>query len=111
MVFFRTSSGTPAQTVKVTISTAGSQTWVVLPEGCTSLDPPDCTTSRGGEFYTNRSSTWRKNNVTSNGIFSLGLESNLGFIGNMANSVTIRSDWAGKAAADPLSTNRFWQEL
>lgn len=32
--------GTPAQTVKVMISTAGSQTWVVLPDGCTSLDPP-----------------------------------------------------------------------
>lgn len=33
-------------------------------------------------FYANQSSTWRKNNVTSNGMFSLGLESNLGFIGN-----------------------------
>lgn len=89
--------GTPAQTVKVMISTAGSQTWVVLPEGCTSLDPPDCLTSRGGEFYTNRSSTWRKNNVTSNGIFSLGLESNLGSIGNNGKFGydTVRLGWQG----------------
>lgn len=89
--------GTPAQTVKVMISTAGSQTWVVLPEDCTSLDPPDCLTSRGGEFYTNRSSTWRKNNVTSNGIFSLGLESNLGSIGNNGKFGydTVRLGWQG----------------
>lgn len=89
--------GTPAQTVKVMISTAGSQTWVVLPEGCTSLDPPDCLTSRGGEFYTNRSSTWRKNNMTSNGIFSLGLESNLGSIGNNGKFGydTVRLGWQG----------------
>lgn len=89
--------GTPAQTVKVMISTAGSQTWVVLPDGCTSLDPPDCITSRGGVFYANQSSTWRKNNVTSNGMFSLGLESNLGFIGNNGQFGydTVRLGWQG----------------
>lgn len=89
--------GTPEQTVKVMISTAGSQTWVVLPEGCTSLDPPDCTTSRGGEFYANRSSTWRKNNATSSAIFSLGLESNLGYIGNNGQFGydTVRLGWQG----------------
>lgn len=66
--------GTAAQTVKIIISTAGPQTRVVLPDSCTSLDPPDCTTSRGCEFYANRSGSWRKNNATCNGISSLGLD-------------------------------------
>lgn len=74
--------GTPAQNVKVLISTAGYQTWAVLPQGCTSSDPPTCGISRGGEFRANESTTWVANNVTSKGIFSLGLELNLGYAGN-----------------------------
>lgn len=74
--------GTPAQNVKTLISTAGYQTWAVLPQGCTSSDPPTCGISRGGEFRPNKSTTWVANNVTSKGIFSLGLELNLGYAGN-----------------------------
>lgn len=74
--------GTPAQNVKTLISTAGYQTWAVLPQGCTSSDPPTCSVSRGGEFRPNESTTWLANNVTSKGIFSLGLELNLGYAGN-----------------------------
>lgn len=74
--------GTPAQDVKVLISTAGYQTWVVLTEGCISSDPPTCAISRGGTFHPNESSTWVANNVTLKGLFSLGLESNLGYSGN-----------------------------
>lgn len=74
--------GTPAQNVKTLISTAGYQTWAVLPQGCTSSDPPTCGISRGGEFRPNESTTWVANNVTSKGIFSLGLELNLGYAGN-----------------------------
>lgn len=74
--------GTPAQNVKTLISTAGYQTWAVLPQGCTSSDPPTCSISRGGEFRPNESTTWLANNVTSKGIFSLGLELNLGYAGN-----------------------------
>jgi hypothetical protein len=74
--------GTPAQDVKVFISTASTQTWVVVPQGCTSSDPPNCGQLRGGEFVVNQSSTWVPNlaNISSN-IYYLGLESNLGYQG------------------------------
>lgn len=74
--------GNPVQNVKVMISTAGYQTWVVLNEGCVLSDPSTCATSRGGIFHPNESTTWMANNVTSKGLFSLGLELNLGYTGN-----------------------------
>jgi hypothetical protein len=49
--------GTPPQDVKVFISTAGTQTWVVVPEGGGSSDPSNCPALRGGEFALNQSST------------------------------------------------------
>lgn len=98
--FFVIRVGTPAQDVKVLISTAGYQTWVVLPQGCTSSDPPTCGVSRGGEFRLNESSTWVTNNVTSKGIFSLGLELNLGYSGNNGQYGydTIALGWEGSGA-------------
>lgn len=74
--------GTPAQDVKVFVSTAGFQTWVVLPQGCTASDPADCSTLRGGEFLTNQSTTWALRNGSVNGFFELGIEKNLGYTGN-----------------------------
>ena len=74
--------GSPAQDVKVLISTASHQTWVVLPQGCTSSDPPTCGISRGREFHPNESTSWTANNATSNDLFALGLELNLGYTGN-----------------------------
>lgn len=74
--------GTPAQTVKVLISTACYQTWVVLPQGCTPTDPSNCESSRGEIFHPDQSGTWAKNNLTANGTFSFGLESNLGYSSN-----------------------------
>ena len=74
--------GTPAQDVKVFISTAGYQTLAVVPEGCTPADPPDCDSLRGGDFIPSQSSTWRQNNKTVNGTFTLALEKNLGYTGN-----------------------------
>lgn len=74
--------GTPVQDVKIFISTAATQTWVVVPEGCTSSDPPNCSMLRGGEFHLNQSTSWVQNiaNVSSN-IYYLGLESTLGYEG------------------------------
>ena len=66
--------GTPVQTVKVLISTANDQTWVVLPQGCTPKDPSNCEISRGGFFHSEQSHSWIQN-----GTFSFGLESNLGY--------------------------------
>ena len=79
---FTVQVGTPPQDVKVLISTASYQTLVVVPEGCTSSDPPNCASSRGGEFVSSLSSTWQINNITANGTFSLELEGNLGYSGN-----------------------------
>lgn len=71
--------GTPAQDVNVLRSTAGYQTWAVVLEGCTPSDPPSCAILQGGEFLTNRSTTWTRNNVTTNGTFTLGLELNFDY--------------------------------
>lgn len=68
--------GTPPQDVRVLISTAGTATWVVVPEGCTSDGPSNCDGLRGQEFNVNKSSTWRFNNY-----YELLLESNLGYTG------------------------------
>ena len=74
--------GSPAQDVKVLISTAGFQTWAVLPQGCIASDPPACATLRGGQFVPSQSSTWNYSNASMNGTFTLGLETNLGYSGN-----------------------------
>lgn len=79
---FNLQLGTPAQDVTVLVSTAGYQTWAVVPAGCTSSDPRNCEATRGGFFQPNQSTTWKPNNVTSKGIFTLDLEKNLGYIGN-----------------------------
>lgn len=88
--------GTPPQTVKVLISTASDQTWVVLPQGCTSRDPSNCNTSRGGFFEPNQSHTWVPNNLSTDGIFSSGLESNLGYFSNAQYGYdTVTLGWQG----------------
>ena len=74
--------GSPAQDVKVLVSTAGFQTWAVVPQGCIASDPPACATLRGGQFVPSQSSTWNYNNASVNGTFTLGLETNLGYSGN-----------------------------
>lgn len=74
--------GTPPQNVKVMVSTAATQTWVVLPQGCTVLDPANCAKSRGSVFMPNSSSTWSPNLASPNGLFNLGLEEDLGIYGN-----------------------------
>lgn len=88
--------GTPPQTVKVLISTASDQTWVVLPQGCTSRDPSNCETSRGGVFRPDQSDTWVQNNLSTSGTFSFGLESNLGYFSNAQYGYdTVTLGWQG----------------
>ena len=71
--------GNPEQSVRVLISTADDNTKVIDPGGC----PPGtqgitpsltCSRSRGELFNASLSSTW-----LSKGIYSLGLENNLGY--------------------------------
>ncbi|PVH88812.1 acid protease, partial [Cadophora sp. DSE1049] len=79
--------GTPAQTFRVLISTAGQETWVPLVDGCADFDPVNCGALRGvqdfqnapsGGFRTNLSSTWELINL-----YKLALEDHLdGYTGN-----------------------------
>lgn len=67
--------GTPAQNVRVLISTAATNTWVVAdPEGCEGFALPNCADTRGALFSPNKSSTW-----VDNGPFGLLVEQNLGY--------------------------------
>jgi hypothetical protein len=77
--------GTPEQNFRVLISTAGSETWVPVPEGCRN-DYPNCGQLRGvapfnnaqsNGFQTNLSTTWE-----SIGLYTLDLESKLNYTGN-----------------------------
>lgn len=69
--------GTPAQDVRVLISSASQATWVVIPEGCGKRDPTSCSDDRGALFNYNQSSTWAQN-----GLYEIWNEQNLGLSGN-----------------------------
>ena len=68
--------GEPAQTVRVMISTASQQQWVIDPRGCSASDTV-CAESRGDTFSYNSSSTWDMI-----GLYKLWIEENLGRFGN-----------------------------
>ncbi|TVY55363.1 hypothetical protein LCER1_G005644 [Lachnellula cervina] len=64
----------------------GQETWVPLPEGCSTSDPPDCSNLRGVQDYqnqpsngfkTNQSTTWESINF-----YKLELEDILNYTGN-----------------------------
>lgn len=65
--------GTPEQTLRVLISTASKETWVVLPEGCLRTDTI-CPDARGRIYNNNTSSTWSR---LGGGYFELSVEQNL----------------------------------
>ena len=65
--------------MRVLISTAGENTWVILPGGCPPGTPgissdETCTQSRGETFDPTKSSTW-----SAKGNYSLNIELNLGY--------------------------------
>ncbi|KAI6710418.1 hypothetical protein JHW43_007065 [Diplocarpon mali] len=78
--------GTPEQIFRVLVSTSSQETWVPVPEGCTSSDPADCGALRGvlafqnqpsSGFQVNESSTWLPENL-----YELGIGSMLNYTGN-----------------------------
>lgn len=69
--------GTPETVVRLFVSTAGYQTWVIAPQGCTSLSQQACDNDRGNDFYYNESSTWQDQ-----GEYQLWIEQNLGLDGS-----------------------------
>lgn len=71
--------GTPEQTVRVVVSTASQQTWVIDPRGCPNDTPTNtsCADSRGTTFNYETSSSWKRE-----GLYDLWIESNLGLSGN-----------------------------
>ena len=72
--------GNPAQNLRVLASTTVPETWVVLKSGCTDQDPSGCDLARGSLFNPNTSTTWQDQ-----GLFSLGVETNLPYTGNYDN--------------------------
>lgn len=97
--------GTPPQVVTVMVSTAGYQTWAVVPEGCPAppAEPANCAQLRGGLLKVNESSTWTPNKITVNGTFNLGLEQNLGYTGHgLYGYDTVALGWQGVSSDSDL---------
>jgi len=78
--------GSPAQIVRVLISTNSPQSIVVLSQGCTTQAvnplPADCADSRGGLFAPNSSTTFDDQGIYSINGNGVGLEANLGYVQN-----------------------------
>ena len=67
--------GSPAQTLRVFISTAVSATWVIISKGCPA-SVTTCPSLRGGIYDSNTSTTWQNQ-----GDYELYVEGNLGIVG------------------------------
>lgn len=78
--------GTPAQDVRVLVSTNSPETMVVLPLGCTSAAinpvPGDCANARGRLFNPNSSSTWQDQGFFGINTDGVGFEADLGYSQN-----------------------------
>ncbi|KAK2628788.1 hypothetical protein QTJ16_001891 [Diplocarpon rosae] len=94
--------GTPEQIFRILVSTTSQETWVPVPEGCTSSDPTDCGALRGVLAFQNQPSsgfqvnkvclTFGRANRSINGsqsstwipenLYELGVGSNLNYTGN-----------------------------
>ena len=78
--------GTPAQDVRVLVSTNSPETMVVLSPGCSSAAvnpiPNSCANSRGGLFNPSASSTWQEQGLFGINQDGVGFEANLGYSQN-----------------------------
>jgi hypothetical protein len=81
---FNLRAGTPEQSLRVLVSTAASESLVVLSDyGCSDSvfpnAPSDCAFSRGTLFNANQSSTWDELGLFGINQDGVGLEANLGY--------------------------------
>ena len=106
--------GTPSQQFRVLPATGLDMTWVVHPEGCGAFsDQASCAESRGGLYFSDRSSTW--NEI---GLYELSIyeEAMLGYSGNGSYGYeTITLGWpgnnlpsAGKQVIAGITTMSFY---
>ena len=86
--------GTPSQQFRVLPATGLDMAWVVHPQGCSAFsDQLNCAKSRGGLYFSDRSSTW--NEI---GLYELSIyeEAMLGYSGNGSYGYeTITLGWPG----------------
>lgn len=79
--------GQPAQSVRVLASTNCPESIVVSPLGCSTQAqdpvPSDCAKTRGGEFNSTLSQTWRDQGIFALNSDGVGFEANLGYSAHM----------------------------
>ncbi|KAL8991675.1 MAG: hypothetical protein Q9169_007757 [Polycauliona sp. 2 TL-2023] len=98
--------GSPAQVVRVLISTAGQATWVSSERACLPTDFKACEEDHGGLFRSNSSQTWKEL-----GFYSLGLETNLGPADNATFGLdSVALDFSN-ATGGPLLNNQILAAL
>lgn len=108
---FTVQVGSKPQDVRVLISTAGTATMVVIPEGCVDGMPAPCADLRGKLFDYNASTTWKFNNY-----YDLGLDKNLGIEDSGAFGFdTVALGWQGSGepildhqVVAGIATTDFW---
>lgn len=105
---FLVSIGSPGQSFRVLPSTAGTETWVPLPQGCQGSGRSNCSEERGVDSFNGRASDGFNTDASDGwndiGLYSLDLESDLGYTGNGSygtDSVTLGSP----TGSDTLSSN------
>ena len=77
---FAIRAGSPFQTLRVLVSTAVPETWVIDPLGCSDVGgnkDPQCTNARGLLFDNKTSTSWKEV-----GLYALGVETNLPYTSN-----------------------------
>lgn len=103
--------GSPAQNVRVIVSTNSPQTFVVLPQGCETIAidplPSNCANSRGGLFNPNTSTSWQDQGLFGINSDGIGFEANLGYVQNADYGLeTVGLGFAGGGANTPTLKNQ-----
>ncbi len=78
--------GTPGQDFRVLVSTASSETWLPVPEGCLAEEPSDCPSLRGAEPFNSAQSPGFQYDESSSweyvGLYGIDVEAELNYTAN-----------------------------